>query len=143
MNRPTEVAFSALRGLDPIAGQLVAMVHDESSEAEVKRQIAQILTLPRTGQTGPIETNAEGKWTAVHRHRSRPRFGTIGIVASAALAVIATLVWVSPSAGAPIRNADGAPPVSHGHASAPTPGAVTAVPGEGAPHAKGPAVALG
>jgi negative regulator of sigma E activity len=102
MSRSTNTAFSALRDLDPVAPTPGAVPCGASVEASVEMQIARILASP-DGQPPADNTQGVRKWTDLP---PRSRYGTLGLVASAALAVIATLVWVSPSAGAPLHNAD-------------------------------------
>jgi len=100
MSRSTNAAFSALRDLDPVTPAPGAVPCRASAEARVEMQIARILASP---DAQPSADDTQRKWTDLPPHS---RYGTLGLVASAALAVITTLVWVSPSAGAPLRNAD-------------------------------------
>lgn len=102
MSRSTDAAFSALRELDPVAPTPGAVPCRTSAQASVEMQIARILALP-DGQPPADTTQGVRIWTDLP---PRSRYGTLGLVASAALAVIATLAWVSPSAGAPLHKAD-------------------------------------
>jgi hypothetical protein len=102
MSRSTNAAFSALRDLDPVAPTPGVVPWRTSAEASVEMQIARILASP-DGHLPADHTRGVRRWTDLP---PRSRYGTLGLVASASLAVIATLVWVSPSAGAPLHNAD-------------------------------------
>jgi hypothetical protein len=53
-------------------------------------------------------TQRAPQWTRTS-HGRRSRYGAIGLVASAAIAVLASLLWASPSAGAPPDQAITAP----------------------------------
>jgi hypothetical protein len=102
VNRSAEAAFSALRDLDPVAPTAGGWACRTSAHANVETEIARILARPE-GHSSLGATHDGGRWADP---RSRSRYGTLGLVASAALTVIATLAWVSPSAGAPLHTAD-------------------------------------
>jgi hypothetical protein len=113
MSRSTEAAFSALKGLDPAEGATWLVRYHDPSEAAVEIEIERILALPRVT---PAETSDSGHGRAWTELRHRPRYGRLGLIASAAIAVVATVVWVSPSAGAPLHSAEGGTPtVSPAH----------------------------
>jgi hypothetical protein len=108
----TEAAFSALIGLDPLRGMpgaepavspaSVADPTGTGTDTEVR--IARIIATPRPTPTPSASTEPPARrapqWTTT-AHRRRARYGAIGLVASAAVAAITTLLWASPSAGAP------------------------------------------
>jgi hypothetical protein len=109
MRRPTRTAISALTRLDPLRSAdpgYGAPIHDPA-EAIIELQIARILAMPRGDAR--IERRTFGLRMQTAAHRNRPRYGAVGLVASAAIAVIATVLWVSPSAGAPTTQASRAP----------------------------------
>jgi hypothetical protein len=98
----TEAAFSALAGLDPlrgVAGQGRPSL-DEPGDARTEACIARIVATSRPGAMTPGPTPRAPQWSGVS-HGRRSRYGAIGLVASAAIAVMASLLWASPSAGAP------------------------------------------
>jgi hypothetical protein len=94
-----ETAFRTLARLDP------SPCHDVGA-TEVDRQIGRILADTRAGlfPDAGVGARPAGATPA----RGRPRYGAVGLVASAALALGATLLWVSPSAGAPAGRGAGA-----------------------------------
>jgi hypothetical protein len=99
----TEAAFSALAGLDPlrgVAGRGRPPVLAEPTDASTEACIARIIATPRAGTKTVGATQRVAQWTGVP-HGRRSRYGAIGLVASAAIAVMASLLWASPSAGAP------------------------------------------
>jgi hypothetical protein len=106
MSARTEAAFSALVGLDPLgggpaSGQARARTdpaHPIGTDTEAC--IARIMATPRPGAMTEPPARPAPSWTGA-AHRRRTRYGAIGLVASAAIAVITTLLWASPSAGAP------------------------------------------
>ena len=107
MSSRTEAAFAALVGLDPLRSALVPGVESESESESEETCIARIIATPRSGATVTTSVTTLApptRWapqrTASPRRR-RSRYGAIGIVASAAMAVIATVLWASPSAGSP------------------------------------------
>jgi hypothetical protein len=123
VNGRTEAAFSVLVGLDPLRG--VAAREQPTSPAdpldpEAVARLTRIIATPCPGATAapPVRWVPKWKWEA---RRRRTRYGAIGLVASAALAVITTLLWASPSAGAPPDQAIVVPAqVSQVHSPAPT-----------------------
>jgi len=99
----TEAAFSALVGLDPLGSapgteQVASRADPIGSDTEAC--IARIVATPGPRATTERPARRAPQWTAATRRR-RTRYGAIGLVASAAIAVITTLLWASPSAGAP------------------------------------------
>jgi ferric-dicitrate binding protein FerR (iron transport regulator) len=101
----TEAAFTALMGLDPLRGMPGAeqaasrAPQADPARTDTEARIARIIATPRPGtMTEPAPRPPH--WTAT-AHRRRARYGAIGLVASAAIAAITTLLWASPSAGAP------------------------------------------
>jgi hypothetical protein len=98
----TDAAFAALVDLDPVRGALGPSAESESEAACLARIIA-------TSRSGPEVTARVKASTPPARRapqwstpaRGRSRYGAIGLVASAAIAVIATVLWASPSAGSP------------------------------------------
>jgi hypothetical protein len=105
MRRSAGTAMSALTGLDPLrsAGPEHRTQDHGPAEAVIDRQIARILAVPRDNA---LVERTKSKPSLTASHRNRLRYGALGLVASAALAVIATLLWVSPSAGAPTAQAN-------------------------------------
>ena len=134
MSRSAKAAFSALRDLDPVAPTAGARARRRPADADVETEIARILAWPGC-QSSRGATHNVGKWADLP---SRSRYGILGLVASAALTVIATLVWVSPSAGAPLHNAEPALGQVRISASAFAPGHLGA--GAERPWSKGTAV---
>jgi hypothetical protein len=106
MRRTTRTAFSALASLDPIPS---LSAHRDSrpddADATIEIQIARILAVPGGDATAHRGVRARRLPTARAARRARPRYGALGLAASAALAVIATVLWVSPSAGQPVGQA--------------------------------------
>jgi hypothetical protein len=101
----TGAAFSALVGLDPLGdvpgAERASRAHlVEPMGNDTEACIARIIATPRSrARTEPLVRRAP-QWAGT-AHRRRARCGAIGLVASAAVAVITTLLWASPSAGAP------------------------------------------
>jgi hypothetical protein len=108
-----ETTFCTLANLNPAApGQT------DSADAEMDAQIARIVAVPRTTRRvddGGHRRRADRSWS-----RSRPRYGALGLAASAFLAVVASLLWVSPSAGAPSGRAAAVAPARADLAHVPT-----------------------
>lgn len=106
MSARTEAAFSALIGLDPLEGlsgaeQAASSAHPADPVGpDAEACIARIIATPRPGAMTEPPARRAPQWTET-AHRRRARYGAIGLVASAAIAVITTLLWASPSAGAP------------------------------------------
>jgi hypothetical protein len=101
----TEAAFSVLVELDPLRSvrfreQVPSRADLIDADAEVC--LTRIIATPRPGAMAAAAAPAgrEPQWTRAARRR-RTRYGAIGLAASAAVAVITTLLWASPSAGAP------------------------------------------
>jgi hypothetical protein len=98
----TEATFSVLVGLDPrgrVSGPEQGTSPADPIGADTEACIARIIATPRPGAvTAPPARRAPQWATVTHR---RTRYGAVGLVASAAIAVITTLLWASPSAGAP------------------------------------------
>jgi hypothetical protein len=105
MRRSAGTALSALTRLDPLRSAGPEHRTPDHNAAAIDLQIARILAVPR--HDGHADrTKPDVVWlNASHHHR--PRYGALGLVTSAALAMIATLLWVSPSAGAPTARASG------------------------------------
>jgi len=122
----TEAAFAALIGLDPLGGvpgaeQVASRAHPaDAIGTDTEACIARIIATPRPGEmTGPPARHAP-LWTKTAPRR-RARYGAIGLVASAAIAAITTLLWASPSAGAPPDQAITVPAqVGQAHSPQPT-----------------------
>jgi hypothetical protein len=92
-----ETAFSALAELNPAD-------RSRSEAADVEEQIALIVAVPRMARrVHDTERHHRGHRPCSH---NRPRYGAFGLAASACIAVVASLLWVSPSAGAPTTRAD-------------------------------------
>jgi hypothetical protein len=114
MSRGTRTAaFSTLTSLDPVLSACADRGErgdrlPDPPDVSVETQIARIVATPRHEATGHRRVGPRWRPTAAPSRRLRPRYGAIGLVASAALAVIAGLLWVSPSAGEPIGQASGA-----------------------------------
>ena len=124
MSARTEAAFSVLKGLDPVQGEPVpagdrrARPASPASEIDADACVARIIATPR--RDAPAAAWSAPRWTGAAQQR-RTRYGAIGLVASAAIAVITTLLWASPSAGAPPDQAINAPsPVGQVHSPPPT-----------------------
>jgi hypothetical protein len=113
MSVQAETAFSVLAGLDPLRGgparEQMAVRAEEIEEIDDAAQacLARIIATPRPGVAAaparrvPLRSGAaEGR---------RTRYGAIGLLASAAVAVITTMLWASPSAGSPPDQAVNAP----------------------------------
>jgi hypothetical protein len=96
-----ETAFGALAQMNPVAP-------GRAESVDVDGQVARIVATPRPTR----RVDDRGRHRRVDRScaQGRPRYGALGLAASALLAVVASLLWVSPSAGAPSgRAADGSP----------------------------------
>jgi ferric-dicitrate binding protein FerR (iron transport regulator) len=122
----TEAAFTALIGLDPLGGvpgaeQAASRVHPaDPIGADTEACIARIIATPRPGALTEPPARRAPQWTKTAQRR-RARYGAIGLVASAAIAVITTLLWASPSAGAPPDQAITVPAhVGQAHSPQPT-----------------------
>jgi len=119
----TEAAFSALVGLDPLGsvpGAEQAASRADPIGNDTEACIARIVATPRPGATTERPARRAPLWTGA-THRRRTRYGAIGLVASAAIAVITTLLWASPSAGAPPDQAITVPAqVGQAHSPQPT-----------------------
>ena len=103
MSGRTEAAFSVLVELDPLRGvpareQVTSRADLIDGDAEVC--LTRIIATPRAGAMAPPPARRAPQWTGAARRR-RTRYGAIGLAASAAVAVVTTLLWASPSAGAP------------------------------------------
>ena len=86
MSARTESAFSALIGLDPLGGVSPGNPADPI-DTDIEARIARIVATPRHGtMTNPPARRAP-QWTGAAPRR-RVRYGAIGLVASAAIAVI-------------------------------------------------------
>jgi hypothetical protein len=102
----TEAAFSALVGLDPLGGapgpEQAALRSDRADPIgrDTEACIARIMATPRSGATTERPDRRAPQWTTSAQRR-RTRYGAIGYAAAAAIAVITTVLWASPSAGAP------------------------------------------
>jgi hypothetical protein len=113
MTRVTRTAFSALASLDPIPSVRAEHGNDrrEVADDDIEIQIARILAAPRVDETTHRGVRprrrqpAQPARTVRATRRTGPRYGALGLVTSAALAVIATVLWVSPSAGQPLGQA--------------------------------------
>lgn len=107
MTRQVDVAFSALVALDPIRHAQGTDGPDPltvSPDALTDAHIARILAMPRRDHSGECRAREQRGRSGTPR-RSRSRCGVLGLVVSAAAAIAATLLWVTPSAGAPSRQA--------------------------------------
>jgi hypothetical protein len=102
----TEAAFSSLIRLDPVGGgpggeRAASRAHPADPMGnDTEARIARIIATPRSGAVTEQPARRAPHWTGTARRR-RARYEAIGLVASAAIAVITTLLWASPSAGAP------------------------------------------
>jgi hypothetical protein len=95
-----ETAFRTLARLDPSPRREIAAT-------EVDRQIDLILANARAA--GILDAGVGARPDRAAPLRGHHRYGAVGLIASAALALVATLLWVSPSAGAPSAQGAGAP----------------------------------
>jgi hypothetical protein len=95
-----ETAFSVLTQLDPLAGYRHTSIHDAEDEAGTEEEIARIIATPRPRLRTAWQAGGIARRAGAPRQRRSP-CGAIGLAASAAAAVIAALLWASPSAGAP------------------------------------------
>ena len=103
MNGRTEAAFSVLVGLDPLRGVAAreqATTPADSLDADTEARLTRIIATPRPGAMAAAAPRRAPKWNGATQ-QGRTRYGAIGLVASAAVAVVTTLLWASPSAGAP------------------------------------------
>ena len=115
MTRHVDAAFRAFVGLDPITSGNTSGCLDPigvSAASDVDTCIARIVAMPRG--------NPATECTARHDQRpygtpqpSRPRNGVRGLALAVAVVVVAIVLWVSPSAGAPPRH--GISPIAVGH----------------------------
>jgi hypothetical protein len=124
VNARTDAAFSALVGLDPlrrVPGPDSATSWADPASTDTGTQIAHIIATPRSGPiTALPATRRALRWKEAP-HRRRVRFGALGLAASAAIAVITTLLWASPSAGSPPDQAVNVPAqISQTHTFPPT-----------------------
>jgi hypothetical protein len=106
VSKHTEAAFSALVGLDPLAGARARPSRPgppasrrDPADMSTDASIARIIATPRPGATARHAGRTRG-WAVAPQGR-RSRYGALGLAASAAVAVVTTLLWASPSAGAP------------------------------------------
>jgi ferric-dicitrate binding protein FerR (iron transport regulator) len=103
----TEAAFSALVELDPLRGapesrRAASGVDPTGAEgAGAETCIARITATPRTRTTTAAPAAPPAPQWRGAPYRRKARYGAIGLVASAAIAVVTTLLWASPSAGSP------------------------------------------
>ena len=102
MTRLSAAAFSALASLDPARA-----CPQGPAPRDLEARIAQIVALPRQAPPAVVRPTVAPQ-RVQPASRPRARYGSLAILASAALAVLATLLWVSPSAGAPTDHALGA-----------------------------------
>jgi hypothetical protein len=113
MNWHTDAVFSALVGLDPLGGSPRAdgvVAPAELSPLSEGVAIARIISTPRHEGSAPGYTAKEQRAPG----QRRSHLGAGGLVASAAIALLAALLWTSPSAGAPPHQAaHGAYDASH------------------------------
>jgi hypothetical protein len=111
MKRERTTTFTALTTLDPLrrvpAGDAGGPA--DGGPDEVELHIARILAVPRDHGSVRALSQPDVKASRLPRFR----YGAVGLVASAALAVIATLLWISPSAGEPIGQAGATQAVIH------------------------------
>jgi hypothetical protein len=102
----TEAAFAALVGLDPLGGgrgaEQAAWRAEPADHIDTDAEacIARIIATPRPGAVAEPAARRAPPWARAAPRR-RTRYGAIGLVASAAIAVVTTMLWASPSAGAP------------------------------------------
>jgi hypothetical protein len=122
----TEAAFAALIGLDPFGGEPWAEQAASSAHPadpigpDTDTYIARIIATPRPGAMVEQPARRTPQWTGTPPRR-RARYGAIGLVASGAIAAITTLLWASPSAGAPPDQAITVPAqVGQVHSAEPT-----------------------
>jgi hypothetical protein len=107
VNRCADAAFSALAELDPIAAaqrteRVDPLTHSDDLRAD--RCVARIVAVPRPNpqRIDHVSTDLRRSGGSL---RGRSPCSVIGLAISAAVAVAATLLWVSPSAGAPSQQA--------------------------------------
>jgi hypothetical protein len=121
--RHRDTAFVALSQLDPA-------LRAAAGETEVEARIAAIVALPRLNESRTRHRPGTSPGlVALPRHVPRSRI--LGLAASAAIAVAAALLWVSPSAGAPPTHgvaASIAVPGGADHAVVPGAGGPAAIP---------------
>jgi hypothetical protein len=116
----TEAAFSVLVGLDPLRGEpareQVTWRSDpvDPADGNAEACLARIIATPRlSAAAAPARPGSQ--WAGAGPPR-RAHYGAVGLVASAAIAAITTLLWASPSAGSPPDQALTAPaPVGQVH----------------------------
>lgn len=112
MSARTEAAFAALVGLNPLGGgpgpEQSAWRADQADPADpvddihtdAEACIARIIATPRPGAMAKPSARRAPQWARAAQQR-RTRYGAVGLVSSAAIALVTTLLWASPSAGAP------------------------------------------
>lgn len=117
--RYTDAAFTTFAGLDPAGNERGPHHLDQRRMAAdaVPTDIARIVAMPRRSGVS-AGTTRQGRQAGAGQ-AGRSRGGVLGLALSAAVAVAATLLWVSPSAGAPSRQAN-TPPIGVEHAVAGT-----------------------
>jgi hypothetical protein len=111
VSRYADAAFSAFAELDPIARarraeRLEPLPNPADTATDVC--VARIVAVPRTDRSSQCSP-PEWRRNAEPSGRGRSRCGVLGLALSAAIAVATTLLWVSPSAGAPSWQAVDAP----------------------------------
>jgi anti-sigma-K factor RskA len=107
VTRYNDAVFSAFAGLDPSVNELRTDNIDQlrdSAEPNTELCIAHIVAVPRRDPKSDRHPRREARRSVPHGRR-HSRCGVLGVAVSAALAVAATLLWVSPSAGAPSPHA--------------------------------------
>jgi hypothetical protein len=123
VNAETERIFSVLVGLDPLgptaeADRGAATLGVGVGGLNEADRIAHIISRPRYEPTPARSTTRTLSPGA--RNRPHLRAGAVGLVASAAIAALAMLVWASPSAGESTdRSIDLPTQVSPGHGPLP------------------------
>jgi len=110
VTRYNDAVYSAFAGLDPsVNEQRTESINQlrDSAETSTELCIARIVAVPRRDPKSDRHPRREARRSVPHRRR-HSRCGVLGLAVSVALAVAATLLWVSPSAGAPSPHAMGA-----------------------------------
>jgi hypothetical protein len=108
MTRRSDATFAVFAGLDPIGyerGTECLGRRAIAAESTVTADIARIVAVPRPDRIGERTTGRRRQPSGTEQ-TSRSRTGVLGLALSAAVAVAATLLWVSPSAGAPSHQAN-------------------------------------